>query len=280
MKHYYYYSYSFADAIGPELIMRIVKKPIQSINGFKRKSEGKKNRRNKPHFMALGSIFHDVRNGDVIWGTGVNPKWQKKLPPGFELDIRAVRGPLTREYIINELGLECADIYGDPALLFPKYFKEFQASPVKDYTVIAQHNDEEFIRKNWDHFGAYNIFLCQRPKRVPWRQVINKILSSRFIISSSLHGLIFAEIYGIPARWWNNEELPSFRTEGRFKFNDYYASTGRSLNDFAVSIDEALEMGGKEHIQKFDTEKLNRAFPYELFHSRFWYKIITNFKNK
>ena len=185
MRLYYYYSYSFADAISPELISRICSKRISTINGYEKKRGG------STHLLALGSIFHHARNGDIIWGTGINPYWQEKTPPLRKLDIKAVRGPLTRDYITDKLGLDCPEIYGDPALLFPKYFPEFDVSTVNDYTVIAQHNDEEFVLKNWSKFEKYNIFLCQRTNRLPWRKVINKITASRFIISSSLHALIF-----------------------------------------------------------------------------------------
>lgn len=264
---YYYYSYSFADAISPELIERIVGKRVRSTNGHANGYKGRTEAR--PHLLGLGSILNHARSRDIVWGTGMNITWARKRPSEFRLDIRAVRGPLTREYVIDELGLDCPEVYGDPALLFPRYFPEFQRSPEKEYIVIVQHKDEGFIRKNWSEFSTHNVFLCQRPpNRMPWQQVVKEILTSNFVISSSLHALIFAEVYGIPARWWHSEDLPSIRTEGTFKYNDYFASTGRSLNDFAVSIEEALQMGGKEPIREFDFDKLNDAFPYELFHAR------------
>lgn len=259
---YYFYSHSFGDAMLPELLRRMVYKPIRAINGYREERVA------GVHLLAVGSIFHHAMSGDAIWGTGINPVRQKRLPPGFKVDIRAVRGPLTRAFVVDELGLDCPEIYGDPAQLLPKYFPEFQASPEQEHIVIAQHRDEEFIRSNWSDFSAYNVFLCQHP-RMPWRRVVDQILTSRLVVSSSLHALIIAEAYGIAARWWHNADLPSSRTEGRFKYNDYYASTGRSLDDLGNSIEEALEMGGKEPIQGFDSGKLDSAFPYDLFYSCF-----------
>jgi pyruvyltransferase len=35
---------------------------------------------------------------------------------------------------------------------------------------------------------------------VDWRRIIQIIIESKFVISSSLHGIIIAEVFGIPAR--------------------------------------------------------------------------------
>lgn len=271
MNLFFHYSYSFADALTPELIRRIINKPIDTINGY----VVDKRVLSKNCLLALGSILHFATNQDVIWGSGINPYWQNRVKKTtkYDLDIRAVRGPLTREYIISEFKIECPSIYGDPAMLFPFFFPEFKRYPVKDYLVIAQHNDEEYIRDNWEKFKSHHIFLCQRPDRLPWRKVVSEVLKSKFVISSSLHALILAESYGIPARWWYSEELPSSITEGRFKYNDYYRSTGRSMDDFASSIEEALEMGGKEYVQTSDLKSLIKSFPFEKFSNQISSKI-------
>ena len=277
---YYYYSYSFADSITPILITRIINRkrisrtPLRSINGHLEKNM------KGPFFLSLGSIFHLARDNDVIWGSGINPVWQKNIKePPKKLDIKAVRGPLTQNYAEAKLGIKCPKIYGDPVLLFPRYFPEFKVHKKKDYIVILQHNDEEYAFKNLDLFKNHNIFFCQRYNKQSWIEVVNKILSSTFVISSSLHGLIFAEVYGIPARWLYNENFPSSKTESRFKYNDYYASTGRSMDDFANSIDEALEMGGKEPITSYNPKPLIKSFPYDLFRNKYE-NLFWNFFDK
>lgn len=293
MKLIYHYSYSFADPISPEIVKRLAKvENVESINMFEmrnikkpdkwllsrlyrvkrkiktilnnKKEEKKQNQKDK-RLLALGSIFGCAKNGDVIWGTGINARWQSKEPPKIELDIRAVRGPLTRDFLIEQYNWCCPEVYGDPALLFPILFQEFNTNPKYEYTVLFQHNDEPYIRRYWERYKDYNIYLCQRPNRIPWQTVVERILASKFIISSSLHGLIIAEAYGIPARWLHNPFLPSTLTEHSFKYNDYYLSTSRKPNQFASSIDEALEMGGMEPISDFSTMKLIDSFPKEFF---------------
>ena len=70
-----------------------------------------------------------------------------------------------------------------------------------------------------------------------WR--IRAILDSELVISTSLHGLVLADAYGIPARMLRITE-----NEPLFKYQDYYEGTGRSTFAFATSVEEALAMGG------------------------------------
>lgn len=49
---------------------------------------------------------------DTIWGTGINGKVSEDLHKFEKLDVRAVRGPLTRNYLISK-GINCPEVYGD-----------------------------------------------------------------------------------------------------------------------------------------------------------------------
>ena len=60
------------------------------------------------------------------------------------------------------------------------------------------------------------------------------IFNTELILSSSLHGVILAEAYGIPAVLIRNENEPLF------KYKDYYMGTGRDKVVFAKSIKEGL----------------------------------------
>jgi hypothetical protein len=55
--------------------------------------------------------------------------------------------------------------------------------------------------------------------------VTNEITNSEFVVSSSLHGLIIADAFGIPnARLRISDRMPG----GDWKFMDYFSSVGRS----------------------------------------------------
>jgi pyruvyltransferase len=234
---------NFGDYLSVKIVERILNQPVRIYR--KRKVDEKK-------FLALGSILYFARDNDVVWGSGVNGKRLKKEEYAFsKLDVRAVRGPLTRQFLMENFQIECPEIYGDPALLFPLLYPEFQraASPSRDYSIVLHYLDEKLFATSSDPH------LIRSTE--PWDIIIKKILDSKFIISTSLHGLILAEAYGIPARM-----LRLTQAEPLFKYQDYYLGTNRPYFRFATSIEEALKLGGEPPIE-CNLKKLYEAFPFE-----------------
>ncbi len=238
---------NFGDALSEVLIERMLKQSItitnQPFNGQKK-------------LLGMGSIMHYAMNDDVVWGTGVNGKASDQSYLFTHLDVRAVRGPLTREFLLKR-GIACPEIYGDPTLLFPKYFPEFQRATTPSYEfIIISHFSDENLFDNLPNMVSV---------KEDWDLVVRKILDSQFVISSALSGIIIAEAFGIPARLLQVENKSN--TEDLFKYKDYYFGTQRMNFKYATSIEEALEMGG-EPLPECDLEKLNQAFPFELFKQR------------
>jgi len=235
---------NFGDYVSFKLVERMVGGSLRPY------VKGQKNVEKK--LLASGSIFSFAINDDVVWGSGINGKLLYKKDYRFNtLDIRSVRGPLSRRFLKETLGIHCPEIYGDPALLFPYFFPEFQRqqNPSNDYIIIPHYSEEHlFMKKEWDNI----VFSTD-----PWDDIVRKILDSRLVISSSLHGVLIAEAYGIPARL-----LRITDNEPLFKYIDYYLGTGRPNFSYATTVDEALEMGGEAPI-KCDLEKVYQAFPFE-----------------
>lgn len=202
--------------------------------------------------LAIGSVLIIARDNDVIWGTGMNAKrLDLTLYKFHDLEVKAVRGPLTRRFLQDNFNIACPEIYGDPALLIPYFFPEFKKNPdpEHDYVIVSHYSEKNLFPKE----EYPNVIYADEP----WRDVIRKILNSKFVISSSLHGMIVAEAYGIPARYLRVTE-----SEPLFKFMDYYLGTNRPDFKYASSVEEALSMGGEPPFS-CDLKKLYESFPFE-----------------
>ncbi len=242
---------NFGDYLSVKIVERIIEGPVRI---YKKESEEKK-------LLGSGSIFYFAREGDVVWGSGINGKRIRNEDYTFtSLDVRSVRGPLSRQFLEENFGIECPEVYGDPALLLPYLFPEFQRNPTPqyEYLIIAHYLDVNYFPKNEN---AHIVHSTD-----PWEEIIMKILDSKFVISSSLHGIIVAEAFGIPAQLLRISEK-----EPWFKFYDYYLGTQRSSFRWATSIEEALEMGG-EPPYSCNLEKLFNAFPFEYWPQASFYK--------
>lgn len=238
---------NFGDELSPIIIERLVGQSIQLLPRKKGVGGIKK-------LLGIGSIMRFAATGDVIWGTGVSGKSLNPKHFKFEwLDVRAVRGPLTRDFLKKHFNIDVPEVYGDPALLFPHLFPEFKKkkNPKYSYIVIPHFRDIKlFPRDMYD-----NVVYPSEP----WNVVIEKILDSEFVISGSLHGIVIAEAFGIPARL-----LRITSEEHIFKYIDYYLGTGRPYFRPAFSVLEALALGGEPPID-CDLQKLYEAFPFEFW---------------
>lgn len=239
---------NFGDMLSPPIVEAIVGHRVATTSNSRFLENKKKNK-----LLAVGSIMHMAEENDVIWGSGCSgPPY---TPDGSlyrfqHLDVRAVRGPMTRKFLLD-IGIHCPAVYGDPALLLPRLFPEFTRAthPSREYIIIPHMVDE---RRFANHPHAVTV-------RGYWKDIVHQILNSKFVISSSLHGIIVAEAFGVPARYLRLNENRAI-----FKFADYYAGTGRPNFQYATSVEEALKMGG-EPPMKCNLDKLYKAFPRDLF---------------
>jgi pyruvyltransferase len=204
--------------------------------------------------FTVGSVLHFTKTGDHIWGTGWNGKIPEKEFKARGLKVHGVRGPLTAEFLRGHK-IEVPEIYGDPALLIPHIFKNrFKPSPEKDYVFVPNLHDLQLV-SNLDNVVS---------PLWGWNTVVEAILKSKLVLASSLHGLIVAEAFGIPARY-----VRLSQTEDLFKYKDYYLGSGRVESEFqfANSIEQGLEMGGAPAI-RYNPIPLMKAFPLALWGKR------------
>lgn len=207
-----------------------------------------------PRLFSIGSVLHFAKTGEVVWGSGINGKIPEAAHRFSDLDVRAVRGPKTRDFLMGK-GIKVPEVYGDPALLLPRFFdKAFLTPPERKPFAVVPHFNESL-----DKYVGYEQHLIS--PRVEPGTFVRGLLGAELIVSSSLHGLILAEAYGIPAvylAWGNGED--------RFKYDDYYAGTGRMTWRSGASIEECLDIGGNGI---FDLPSLQdgllSTFPYDLW---------------
>jgi pyruvyltransferase len=163
----------------------------------------------KEHAEALmvGSIAKFALPNTKVLGSGFITHDD---PVYIDADWRWVRGPLSRQKVLDAGG-DCPAIYGDPALLLPLFWDE--AAKVHDVGFIPHYIDAPHVKTD-----MFTIDVLGNP-----REVTRQITQCRTIISSSLHGLIVAHAYGIPAAY---VKLGNRLFGDGFKFQDYYSSIG------------------------------------------------------
>lgn len=214
-----------------------------------------RDKRDKGHrLFAIGSVLHNAGDGDAVWGSGINGKIPEDRHRFRDLDVRAVRGPLTRRFLADR-GIRVPEVYGDPALLMPRFFPPalVGTGPRRAFAVVPHFNESP------DKYAAYRDHLVL-PTSKPVA-FVRALLGADLVVSSSLHGVILAEAYGIPAVY-----LDSGNGEHRFKYDDYYHGTGRSEWHSGDSVEACRSLGGNGGFDLAGLQDaLMAAFPYDLW---------------
>ena len=166
----------------------------------------------KENYLLSGSILGSANNHSIIWGAGFLDKTDllRANPKG----IHAVRGKLTRQKLITQ-GIECPEVYGDPALLMPRFYLPLKLNKTDKIGLIPHYSE----MKMTSEFPAWKyriINICSGVEKV-----IKEICECEKILSSSLHGLIIAHAYGVP---YERVKLSNLLKGGDFKFLDFFSS--------------------------------------------------------
>lgn len=171
--------------------------------------------------LGVGSILKYANYNAVVWGSGfMNSNESTKTALK---NIYAVRGCLSS----NKIGEVKA--LGDPALLMPLLQPVTKA--VKSFEVGIIPHWSEYDDFAIEYSQSLSVFKSQSQlinfKSTDIIGVMQQICSCKLILSSSLHGLILAHAYGIPALWIRKSDCG---TDG-FKFHDYFSSVQLPLYD-------------------------------------------------
>ena len=222
---------NYGDLIGKYLVEKISQKRVVwskpskfSIHDFF-----------SPIYVTIGSILTNVNSKCIVWGSGII----SKAYPINKAKFLAVRGPQTRNHLISQ-GYNVPEVYGDPALLLPKYYnpkieKEFAVGIVPHY--------RDFDRIKDFYMNENNILLIDIMTN-DVEATTNAFLKCKKIVSSSLHGVIVAQAYGIPAVW---QKFSDDVFGDDIKYQDYFESV--NIPSYKSNIvDVKLDMNELESI--------------------------------
>ena len=181
--------------------------------------------------ICVGSILTLALNlPDLLWrfrklvvlGSGLihDPKWSIFYYIKFKfLDVRLVRGPLTKQAIVKFLrhDVPC----GDPGLLASSFYDKNQIKNKYKVGLIPHHTSYEAFAK----LTLPSDWILIDPRITSCDFIFEKICQCELIISESLHGLVVSDSFEIPNIWLYNRDL---HAGGDFKFRDYFLSIGRT----------------------------------------------------
>lgn len=242
---------NFGDILTPYL--------IRKVTGNKKRARyvDKAFTRYPVNLIAVGSIIKFANQNTVVWGSGAM-RLNDALSP--HADYRAVRGPITREIVLRSGG-SCPEIYGDPALLLPRFYTP---KTTKKYRIgiIPHYVDYELVKKWFKDEPEIKVInlLNENIERV-----VDEIYECENVLSSSLHGIIAAQAYGVNAAWVKfSDKLHGDGT----KFRDYFASVNIDME--CVVIEDKPSIEYMQNMQftgniEYNGDALLKAFPHDKF---------------
>jgi pyruvyltransferase len=250
---------NFGDLLSPYLVKKLTSLPVNLVgpnaSGIKRLNPLVQD---KFSYLAIGSIISRANSRSVVWGSGAfgteNEKNLSKLATYL-----AVRGPLTRN-LLRIHGINCPAVYGDPALLIPNVFSPVVEKKYKVGVILR------WAEKQWNSVSVNDDVKKIYLGTDDIEGTILDMLQCENIVSSSLHGIILADAYGIPSAWLSSETPKGLE----FKFYDYFLSVSKlqkpQVLDFSAgqltSADIFRQLVFNERKIEFNESELIRACPF------------------
>jgi pyruvyltransferase len=189
------------------------------------------------NLISVGSIAKVAKAGTIVLGSGIIGENENLCSDAV---WKFVRGPFTRKRVLD-CGGECPEIYGDPAMLLPLICKESKKE--FDVGIVPHYVDYEYVKENYSNYKIIDV------KNLDPLETAKEITKCRTIISSSLHGIICAHAYNIPAAWVPFSD--KLKGDG-IKFKDHYASVGLESQPSTVE-DPIFTAGNFKNFKKIKT---------------------------
>ena len=207
---------NFGDALSPVMVALCTNMPVSRVPFGS----------TAPRLAAVGTIGHGFAGGKVwFWGTGSSlyrnpfaPPEQKEryvTPPNTQVHIAATRGPISAEILGASGAIGSPAIYGDPVWLLPRFHRRkvekrwdlgviLHLSDLTDRAFEVHHNPlhERYVIPT-EFSGSVKLINTVAPVSVrALFDKVDEIRACRRIVSTSLHGLVIPESYGIPCLYF------------------------------------------------------------------------------
>lgn len=207
---------------------------------------------------AVGTIAQNLKGGDVsVWGTGssryLNPTQdgERQLfrpDPKSIYRVHATRGPVSRAILGEENAVGPA-VFGDPVWALPRFYnpkleKKWELGVIVHLSDLTDRALDTLPREAYERYhipaefeGSVHIINTLTPISAQGlRDKLDEILSCKRLVSTSLHGMVFAESYGIPCLYFSPRGQPEGLIERKLdpddgydlRITDLYQGVGRS----------------------------------------------------
>ncbi|MDE1549880.1 polysaccharide pyruvyl transferase family protein [Jeotgalibaca caeni] len=211
--------------------------------------------------------YSKIFSGNLhVWGTGFIHSDETMTSSFFRKNviIHALRGEKTRRRVEQIMNKDIDVPLGDGGLLASELInptnKKYRLGIIPHF---KEQEDPVFEKLKKKHSDSTIIDLREDPI-----EVIKKLSECETIISSSLHGLIVADSFGIPNAYVKVTD--NLLGDG-FKFHDYYSSFGLKCN--VMSKTDILELSVTDIQRNYEVDfsevtqkkqQLKEAFPKKI----------------
>lgn len=184
-----------------------------------------------PRIAAVGTIGHGFVGGEVcFWGTGCssvkNPtiKGAERVPyvppADTKITIAATRGTISEQLLSGGKG--GPKIYGDPVWLLPRFYrpnvaKRWKLGVIVHLSELTDRDYDAHVNPNYRRYEipeefSQSVRLINTVTPISAtaiRERLDDILACERIVSTSLHGMVLAETYGIPCLYFGTARAPA-----------------------------------------------------------------------
>ena len=297
---------NFGDMLGPDIVKRIVENkfgcsakdlPVVDFENKKNTTSASMmadadaiaaaNRR-PCCLWTVGSVWRNIRPNDHVWGSGaLGNDWEfdgcynTTILQGRQhsnITIYSTRGPKSLDSInrlcsgrINVPKSGIIEPRGDAGFLIPYIFPEYKYDPTKAdkaKCVIAHYVDIHVLEKKLT--TQKNNFPVKEDDCFPvvqsWQTMVGNMTRCKVLVSSSLHGIIVADAFGIPVAWKRSFHLHPYKYEDYFwsfphgHWNNSYGNYG-----FALRFPDGMPKPIPPQERFEYAQGVIKSFPYHLF---------------